>query len=420
MNAQQLLLCIGIVLISFSGKTQTTWYQVTVPTQEQLNDIQFVDELTGYIVGESGTFLRTLNGGNTWDQPTIQGIPTPQNQQNFIQIDFIDALNGYLVIEDLQNIYFTSDGGLNWTEVVNGGTNQCFPACVSATAVGDFFIGGSDCFQGGTINQVQQSVWTNQTINFVTWDTGHFVTEMDFEGNLGLAALNNEFFLRSTDAGATWDSINSNIGNGNVLTSVMIATNDTCYAGYNQNGGGFGVLYSTDAGLTWQEEMNSATFYYPAYYGFTQTTSGKAYCASVPSNTDIGVIFERVNGNWQYVGVDEPVYAMDSYGNDVTFAVGENGYVVVNKDLGGLSIEENDEQINLLELFPNPANMQIEWNCNDCSALRIEILDLHGKCVKKVANYGQNSIDVSDLNSGMYIISIQTETGSINERFLKE
>lgn len=250
MNAQKILLGIGLVAISLSGKTQT-WNQVTVPTQEKLNDIQFTDDLNGFIVGENGTFLRTTNGGTVWDQPAIQGIPN-QSTANIKDIEMIDALTGFLSIENNSSIYQTIDGGLNWTQVLNNGTNQCFPISIYANSTDDFFVGGADCFQGATINQVLTGNWSNQTINYETFNTLHYVIDFDFDGSLGLAVINNEFILRSTDTGVTWDTINSNIGNGNELTSVFIASNDTCYAGYNQGGSGFGILYSADNGVTWQ------------------------------------------------------------------------------------------------------------------------------------------------------------------------
>ena len=282
-----------------------------------------------------------------------------------------------------------------------------------------FFVGGSDCFQGATINQIQSSNWTVKTVNYLTGNTDHYVKEMDFDGSLGLAALNAEYILRSTDTGATWDTINTNIGAGSVLTSVMIASNDTCYAGYNQNGSGFGVLFSADDGLTWQEDINSATFYYPAFYGFTEDNSGTIFCAAV-SGGNIGLVFEDNATSWWFHQLDQPVYAMDSYGNDVTWAVGDSGYVVVNNDLGSLSIQENQDTENALQIFPNPTKELLGWNCDYCATLSFQILDLNGKVVQENANYTKNEIDISQLTSGVYVLSVKSTLGIHKERFIKE
>ncbi|GAB5417967.1 MAG: hypothetical protein Crog4KO_14200 [Crocinitomicaceae bacterium] len=420
MNTQRLLVSIGIVATSFLSHAQLNWNEVSVPTQEKLNDIQFVDNQTGFIGGDNLTLLKTVDGGETWSALTHQGLPNQGPSDHIQEIEFVDAFVGYLTIQNQMSVYKTSDGGLNWTAVPNNNTNQCFPVSIFSSAEDDLFVGGSDCFQGMTINQYQNATWTNQSTEFVTFDTQEFVRDIDFNGNLGLAAVNSEYILRSTDAGVTWDSINSNIGNGNVLTSIMIGLNDTCYAGYNQNGGGFGILYSNDAGQTWQEDLNSATFYYPAYYGGTINANGKAYITAVPSNSPEGLIFERNAGQWMLVPVDQSVYAMDSYGDDVTWAVGDSGYVVVNQDLSSLSIFDQNEPFDALEVFPNPTNTVLKWSCADCTTMGMEIIDLKGNVVKHNEAYLQESVDVSDLPSGVYVISVNSNKGTIRKRFIKE
>lgn len=409
----------GLLVISFSGAAQT-WNQVAVPTQEKLNDIQFIDDQIGYIAGENLTLLKTTDGGINWTVMSPQGLPSQGGSYHIQELEFIDASTGYLTIQSHGSVYKTTDGGLNWTAIVNNQTNQCFPWSVYAFGTDDLITGGSDCFQGATLNSYQTPNWTNLTINYNTWDTQHFVREIDFDGNIGLAAVNNEFFLRTTDGGTTWDSINSNIGNGNVLTSVFIADNDTCYAGYNQNGSGFGILYSSDFGLTWQEDFNSATFFYPAYYGATENNAGKVYMAAVPYFNTGGLIFERTGSSWDYGSVDQPVYSMDSYGNDVTWAVGDSGYVVVNKELGLLSISSPSTSFESIVLHPNPTKDILEWNCEDCIQESVQIYDLTGTKMLEFKEPFMTSICVSHLPTGVYVFQLKSDSGTYRERFVKE
>jgi len=416
MNAQKILFGLSLLAVTFTSNAQV-WNQVTVPTQERLNDIQFVDDQIGFIVGENGTILKTTDGGESWVQPAVQGIPNVSTS-NFIDIDMLDALNGFLSINNSMSIYQTNDGGVNWTSVPNNNTNQCFPRTIHAVSMSDFFVGGSDCFQGATINQVVSGTWNNQTVNYQTFDTQHYIVDFDFEGSLGLAAVNNEYFLRTTDGGITWDSINSDIGNGHVLTSVMIASNDTCYAGYNQNGSGFGILFSADDGQTWQEDMSSATFFYPAFYGATENNAGKVYMSAVPSTLQTGLIFEQNGSSWMYYDVAEEVYAMDSYGDDVTWAVGANGYVVVNQDISSVSVPEI-EKTGALKLYPNPVKSTLNWDCDNCSIEGIRILNTAGQQMEG-ATKSTSGTDVSDLPGGIYILEIRTKEGVTNSKFVKE
>lgn len=417
MNAQKIFFGLSLLTISLIGNAQV-WNQVTVPTQDRLNDIQFVDDQIGFIVGENGTLLKTTDGGVNWNQPAIQGIPN-LSTSNIIDIDMFDAMNGFLLINNNISVYQTSNGGVNWTEIPNNFASQCMPITLYANAINDFFVGGSDCFQGATINRVVSGTWDSQIINYQTFDTQHYIVDIDFDGSLGLAAINNQYFLRSTNGGAAWDTINSNIGVGNVLTSVMIASNDTCYAGYSQNGGGFGILFSTDDGQTWQEDLSSATFFYPAYYGATENSDGKVYISAVPSAFQNGLIIEQDGSSWNYYDVAEAVYAMDSYGDDVTWAVGANGYVVVNKDLSTVSLSDNGLEMNTLTMYPNPTKDILEWNCSDCLNKEVHIFNATGQEVLSTITE-VSKVDVSQLPSGVYIAEIRTNEGVMNSKFVKE
>ena len=62
----------GIILKTTDGENWVTNYEVE---ENDLNEIQFIDENTGWAVGENGIVIRTTNGGVTWvekEQETIQ------------------------------------------------------------------------------------------------------------------------------------------------------------------------------------------------------------------------------------------------------------------------------------------------------------------------------------------------------------
>lgn len=183
------------------------WYPVNVPTNERLNDIEFASSTIGYIVGENGTFLKTTDGGQTWSNtnPTWNG--NSFGTLSLLDISFVSETIGYLVLEGAQGTVKTLDGGQTWSDLPANTTNQCFANCVYSFAEDDLMIGGSDCFQGATITQFQTPTWTVQTVNYTTFDTNHKINQIDFEGNLGVAAINNEFMLRSVDFGQTWDTV---------------------------------------------------------------------------------------------------------------------------------------------------------------------------------------------------------------------
>ena len=98
---------IGLIL-SFGLSAQNwTWAPQTSPVTKNLNDVYFIDNLTGWAVGDSGTVIKTTNGGQAW---TVQ---TSGTTHNLTDVNFIDAMNGYAVGGFLNN-GSTSPDSLTW------------------------------------------------------------------------------------------------------------------------------------------------------------------------------------------------------------------------------------------------------------------------------------------------------------------
>lgn len=126
----------GTVRKTMDGGT-TIWSAVASPTVEFINDVYFLDELTGYIVVSNGAIFKTMNGGTDWVQQTsgVELLSTPLRS-----IDFVDENNGY-VVGDGGTILRTMDGGDTWIdESVGGGITFRGVSVVDANtayAVGD-------------------------------------------------------------------------------------------------------------------------------------------------------------------------------------------------------------------------------------------------------------------------------------------
>ena len=81
----------------------------------------------------------------------------------------------------------------------------------------------------------------------------------------------------------------------------------------------------------------------------------------------------------------------------------------------------NEYNSSLISLFPNPASNQITINgLNDLKEItKIEITSITGAIVRK-ENITNSVIDISMLNSGMYLLFISHENGFEKISFLKE
>lgn len=80
-----------------------------------------------------------------------------------------------------------------------------------------------------------------------------------------------------------------------------------------------------------------------------------------------------------------------------------------------ISVTVNEEQN--IEIFPNPTNGRLE--IVGIESAEIQIFDRLGKIVKEL-NMKNQVIDISELSSGLYILSIKTENGVITKRIIKE
>lgn len=93
------------------AQTFTTVYMdtmtgVTAYNNRVISKIHFIDNTNGFAVGGNGMFMKTTDGGNTWNRSFI----TPFNQ--LTSVHFVNPTTGY--VNNAGGIYKTIDGGNSW------------------------------------------------------------------------------------------------------------------------------------------------------------------------------------------------------------------------------------------------------------------------------------------------------------------
>lgn len=81
----------------------------------------------------------------------------------------------------------------------------------------------------------------------------------------------------------------------------------------------------------------------------------------------------------------------------------------------------SNELINKIKLYPNPVSdmLNIELS-NDINTCIIEIINIHGKLLKKVKTVGHNiQVDISELTEGFYFIHIFSNNKKYTASFIK-
>ena len=100
-------------------------------------------------------------------------------------------------------------------------------------------------------------------------------------------------------------------------------------------------------------------------------------------------------------------FAIDSFPS-CAFTVGIN------------NISQND---NSLSIYPNPAFENITINFSSTSKnISIKIFDTTGRLVRNIENVksGENSINISELENGLYLLNLRDGNNSVTRRFIKQ
>jgi thiol-disulfide isomerase/thioredoxin len=141
-------------------------------------------------------------------------------------------------------------------------------------------------------------------------------------------------------------------------------------------------------------------------------TSGATYTYDFPAIT--------LNSSWKTSKMKAILLFINS--TDGTVLNSEN--VVLGNTAGTAIQEVASLGINTIDVYPNPATdvVTTKFSLTEQSNVAIEIVDMLGKVVKTVANKSLTAgtyevpTNVAELASGIYLVKITTDNGSITER----
>jgi len=106
---------------------------------------------------------------------------------------------------------------------------------------------------------------------------------------------------------------------------------------------------------------------------------------------------------------------------------GSAGFSVnIIEDASTIGVDELNNEVSF-EFYPNPAGDQLNFDVSNSTSQEAEVLvrDLNGRLIKTVSldiagNKSQHNIDVSEISSGVYIITLRTEQSNINKSMIKK
>ncbi|MFH0757538.1 MAG: YCF48-related protein [Bacteroidota bacterium] len=276
------VLYLFIVCLSFIDRpacSQWEWIN-PLPPGHDYNNLAFVDDSTGWIIGEKGAILNTRDSGKSF---TIQ---YPGRNVNLYGISFLNPSTGY-IIGDSSTLFKTTDGGDSWSEL----TTPVTSLGVNYNSI--FFLNELEGWITTTWSGILSTKDGGQS-----WSIYNDFWEWDWAGPVVFTSSltgyrSGRFVHKTSDGGAVWTEI-SNSGNGLPFSSEygdIFFINDTIgwVSCFLPNIGH--IARTLDGGETW-----SVVFSGPSAFGFHFIDINTGWCINqygVQMTTDGGYTWQQ-------------------------------------------------------------------------------------------------------------------------------
>lgn len=294
---------------SIQISAETNWQALSSGVSKNLASAYFTDADTGYIVGDSGIVLKTINGGANF---TIQ---TSGTAEHLYTVYFTNNDTGY-ILGNNGVILKTTNGGVTWGAQVSGTTWGLHAIFFTGTDTG--YVGGD----GGLILKTTDGGlnWTPEVTNVNTMFRSFYFTNPD----TGYAVGYSGGILKTTNGGATWVTKYA-LPNVN-FNSVWFTSADTGYV-TGIAGNGF-ILKTVDGGNSWTIQFSENVSLSSIF--FTTKTTGYAigHNNSIPGE----ILLKTTNGGsgWEMLQLSTSGYVRSVFYPDAGngYIVGDNGAIL--------------------------------------------------------------------------------------------
>jgi len=390
-----IIFLIGFILLSSTISGEDFWIGQNLPANESILLIRFnqMDILFASTITETseGSIYRSFDYATTWENIT------PDNSFPITYEILISENNTLYLGTWGGGIYRSSNDGDSF-EQVNDGLSYNYPIELEQQSngrifAGQYWIGGLDYTEN------EGEYWYPTTFN--NWING-----LGVDNNDGIFASIDGGVYYSLDDGFSWELRNEGI-------SAPAMQNRMCYAFTENNiafvGTAEGIFVTENNGILWEYSL-SCPFVCQIKIFKNQLFAG---------TYEDGVYFSNDGGstwNLKNEGIDSLLV--------LSFTVDSENFIWCNTPSGIfkseqelVNIKSNFAERNKFVISPNPCKNRLNVDLNeiDHSGAHIEIYNISGNLVHKSnikpKTFTQDfiSLDVSDLQPGIYLVSINNK-----------
>ena len=421
-SKQLLLLCLIFFAINgFQLYGQENWFSQNSGTTENLNDVAFVDSLTGWAVGNNGVIVATTNGGNDWQ---LQECDTHAQLES---VCFVDKDNGWIAGYD-GTVLKTVNGGNRWEKINFPQTGRLYSNHFISPDTG--WVSGESEYIYKTVNAGES--WQKQVTDANTEYILRFHSIYFINSKIGWAAGGNYYYTsgrlyKTEDGGENWEWI---FLGTNIVFDINFADKNmgwlvTC--GGCGDDGTTSIYQTNNMGRSWTEQ-----FFLKKFSTFTSVFAVNQKIAWVTGW--FGKIYYTENGgeSWylQNTNIKNCLSSIYFTSEKIGWAVGENG-IILKSVTGGITTVKNQDhtsvqKFHLLQNYPNPFNptTSLQYHLQQNDHVKLVIYNQNGQLVQTLVDEfqkaGSHKIlwDAGDLASGIYFYQIITNKFTETKKML--
>jgi photosystem II stability/assembly factor-like uncharacterized protein len=399
-----------LILMLLSVRADTQWVQQYTGVNNDLYDVRFINNNTGWVCGRDAMIMKTTNGGINW---TVSVPPVsvfllrkifPVNENTV----YCGGYNNTLIK--------TTNGGANWTVISNSGYN-------SYTAI--FFINENTGWLGCHDFKVLKT--TNGGVSF---DTTSYITgiiqDIYFKNPLdGVLCAEFSHVWKTTDGGINWNQAGINPYGTFSFCKLSFINENTGWLFENYRH----VYKSTNFGTSW-DSISMIPFVQNVIIYTGQFTSGKTGYAGGSGQ----VFYKTTNSGLTWFTQNSPPAGALScfFVNDSTgWRTGNTGKIY-NTTNGGNTVNVQNTwnefpfSFSLSQNYPNPFNntSKLKFGIANLGNVKLIVYDVMGREVQTLVDERlqpgtyETTFDGSALNSGVYFYKMVTDGFTETKRML--
>ena len=376
-------------------------------TDKILHDVYFINKLNGIAVGDSGTIIRSQDGGLNWNLIL---------QVDSIKFKKVKFWNDQYGIAIGTSVYLTDDGGLTWRE--------------REMPIKNFYdidlISENEAIMSGSQGKIYKIAEFGENIHQINiTPTGINLSHISFiNQSVGFAHFQDASLARlfkTVDGGINWIEIEA-------LSEVLFAlvedlkflTEEIGFRGgwYNPH-----LQKTIDGANNWDqtESKNSEWDFWSSIYDFhiennqPYTFFACGWYGEIFRSIDYGANWEMLESPVSNTTTLRSIFFIDDFNG---WIVGDNGTILKTTNGGGMTSSKNP-LIKTIKLSPNPVkDILLIEGLNISEIESIIIYSLSGQQILEFNSV--NKISLNMLLEGTYIVEIKTPEKKFVRKIIKQ